>query len=84
LPDVRNDRVSGAEREAKKKARKEASRIGGAQGQSLEQELLRSSPLEGLGKLCLSTPGPLLPKVSLARRRQKKDLRLHLQHKCQR
>ena len=72
MPDVRNDRVSGAEREAKKKARKEASRIGGAQGQSLEQELLRSSPLEGLSKLCLSVPEPLLSKVSLARKGKKR------------
>ena len=45
-------------------------------GQSLEQEWLRSIPLGGLGKLCPSVLEPLLFKVSPAKKRQEKDLRL--------
>ena len=66
--------------EAESEAEKEASRT----SQSPEQKLLRSSPLGELGKLCLSAHMPLLSKVSLTRRKQEKDMRLQIQHKCPR
>ena len=72
------------DQEAEREAEKEVSRIGATPGSESGTGAAEEQSSEGLGKLCLSALGPLLPKVSLARRRQEKDLSLQLQHKCPR
>jgi len=65
-----------AEKEAKKRPRGRLAEQKQLRGRSLEQKWLRINPLGGLGKLCPSVLETLLPNLSLARRRQEKDLRL--------
>ena len=60
----------------------ETSRIEVAPGLEFGARVAEEQSLERLGKLCLSTPGLLLLKVSQAERRQEKGLRLQLQYKC--
>ena len=64
--------------DTEREAEKEASRTEAAPGSESGAGALRSNLLEGLDKLCLSTLVLLLLKVSLARRRQEKGLRLQL------
>jgi len=67
-----------AEKEAEKEARKEASRTRAASGSESGAGAAEEQPTRRTRHVVPKRPEPPLPKVSLTKRKQEKDLRLWL------